>query len=119
MQGTGLRSVSCFVIFSLSSQWLREKFSLSVLKFVLAVGQEGIPTMGRRCYRRFSYQSSSGAKINGRPYHICCGSPGQVFSRGIYYEAEFGVTMVTSGLTLGFHCHDGGSLFGFPCRVSI
>ncbi len=31
-------------------------------------------------------------------------------SRGLYYEAGFGVSEVTSGLTLGFQDYDGGSL---------
>ena len=61
-------------------QQLWEKFSLPVLaEFAFAVGQGGILTMGRRCYR-FSYQSSSGSEINGQPYHICCGSTRQVVS---------------------------------------
>ena len=29
---------------------------------------------------RFSHQSSSGSQINGQPYHVCCGSAGQVVS---------------------------------------
>ena len=66
--------------FILSFHRLREKFSFPVLaEFVFAVGQGRIPTMGRPCYG-FSYQSSSGSEINGQPYHVCCGSTGQVVS---------------------------------------
>ena len=64
--------------FSLSSHRLREKFSLPVLaEFAFAVCQGETLTMGRQCYR---YQSSSGSEINGQPYHVCCGSAGQVVS---------------------------------------
>ena len=48
-------------------------------EFAFAVGQGGQPTKGRRCYR-FSYQSSSGSDINGKPYTISLGTMGQVVS---------------------------------------
>ena len=46
----------------------------------MAVGQGGIRQWEDDANVLVILMSSSGSEINGRPYHVCCGSAGQVVS---------------------------------------
>ena len=94
-------------VLALSSHRPQEKVRLQMLaEFAISVGQGGIAAMGRRCYR-FSYQFSSGSEINCQPYHVCCGSAGQVVSsRDPVHSAFVCVSTPGENHTWNGHCRD-------------